>query len=248
VGLFDLFRGKKEGGAPSNAADKWTDRALDKRAQSYDRLEAIQALANLRTKEAAAVLLRRFNFLVDPSMADQEEKELALEGIVAAGPSAMEAVRAYSERAESIAWPMRVAKELLEKDEYVSELLEWLARFDTEYAKFIDPKLQLLAELGEYRGTKLIEAVLPFLEDVSEAARFNAVSTLLAQLEESASVDLIWSALLDHFPAEESVRIRALIADAVITREYAPSENQLAAMRPKIPEGYYLDGQRLIKF
>ena len=49
MGLFDLF---KSGGGKgdkadkkSNAAAKWAERAGDKRAQNYDRQEAIQALA-----------------------------------------------------------------------------------------------------------------------------------------------------------------------------------------------------------
>ncbi len=76
MGLFDLFKqdkAKKERGKSSPAA-KWADR-IEKRAQNYDRQEAIQALADLGTADAVGALLKRFTFHIDPSITDQEEKD-----------------------------------------------------------------------------------------------------------------------------------------------------------------------------
>ena len=79
MGLFDIFKGKgKDQGAPQAPADKnaakFARTACDKLAQNYDRQEALQALAKLGTPEAAAVLLKRFSFYIEPSMNDQEER------------------------------------------------------------------------------------------------------------------------------------------------------------------------------
>ena len=51
--------------------------ASDRHAQNYDRMEAIEALARIETSEAASALLRRFTFYIEPSITDQEEREVA---------------------------------------------------------------------------------------------------------------------------------------------------------------------------
>ena len=97
MGLFDRFMGPKPPkAAPRNAvAAKWADR-VEKRAQNYDRQEAIAALAELANEEAAEVLLKRFTFQIDPSITDQEEKDAAYRGILRAGREAVAPVRAFA--------------------------------------------------------------------------------------------------------------------------------------------------------
>src|SRR5208282_461089 len=111
------------------------------------------------------VLLKRFTFHSDPSITDQEEKDAAFRGILRAGQEAIEPVREHARKAESLAWPMKIMKELVPGDAYVEELLRWLERWDTEYAKFVDPKVQILAELEEHRHPQIREQVERFLED-----------------------------------------------------------------------------------
>ncbi|MFO0667849.1 MAG: HEAT repeat domain-containing protein [Polyangiaceae bacterium] len=243
MGLFDIFKGKKGGGS-GTSADKWAERAGDKRAQAYDRQEAINELANLGTKEAAAALLKRFTFVVDPSITDQEEKEVAFQGVLKAGRAAIEPIRTFSEKAESLAWPTRILKEIMTEEEFITELTGWLSKWDTEYAKFIDPKLQLLLTLEDYKSDKVRDAVLPFLEDVNEPARYHATLTLLAQ----APDDSIRDALLTAFAEEESMRIKTKIVDAFIAREWAVPEEARDATKRKLPDNYGLgDGGMLQK-
>src|SRR6185312_15521891 len=107
MGLFDRFKGAKKD-EKVNPAAKWAEAAGNKRAQNYDRQEALAALAAMGTPEAATALLKRFTFHMDPSITDQEEKEMAFNGILKAGNDAIEPVRTFVARAESLAWPMRV--------------------------------------------------------------------------------------------------------------------------------------------
>jgi hypothetical protein len=246
MGLFDLFKGKsgkdggKDGAAPakkSNAAAKYAEAAGSKRAQAYDRQEAIAELCKLKSADAVEALLKRFTFMTDPSITDQEEKEAAFEGIVAAGREALEPVRAFAAKAESIATPMRVLKELLPEDELVEELVVWLKRWDTEYAKFIDPKLQLLGSLEDYQHPEIREAVEPFLQDVNEPARFHAVAATLAQKDAEAIPALI-AMLLD----EESVRVRAKVADGFVALGWEVPDDQRDAVRKVLPPAYAVDG------
>ena len=236
MGLFDRFRGgTAKPRAKSTPAAKWADR-VEKRAQNYDRQEAIQALSEMGTADAAEVLLKRFTFQMDPSITDQEEKESAFRGVLRAGPEAIAPVRAFASKAESLAWPIKIMKELRTEQEFVEELLNWLGRWDTEYAKFVDPKVQILAELEEHRHPALRETVERFLDDVNESARFHAVSTLLAQGDAAAA-----PALSDLLVEEESVRIRNRIVEGLHARAWAIPDDRRDAVRKSLPSPFGLD-------
>jgi len=70
MGLFDRFKGGAKlpkAARPKNAAAaKWADR-VEKRAQNYDRQEAIQALSDMASADAVEVLLKRFTFRMQRS-------------------------------------------------------------------------------------------------------------------------------------------------------------------------------------
>ncbi len=246
MGLFDRFKGgakaDDKGRSKSSPAAKWVDR-IEKRAQNYDRQEAIEALSELGSADAVEALLRRFTFHMDPSITDQEEKDAAFRGILRAGKEAIEPVRAFAARAESLAWPMKIIKELVGQDEYVEELLRWLTRWDTEYAKFIDPKLQILTALEDHRHPRIREDVERFLQDVNEAVRFHAASTLLAQ-DDAGAVSAIAAMLAD----EESMRVRTKVAEGLASRAWAVPEDQREGVRKAVPPGFSVDaGGRVVK-
>lgn len=248
MGLFDFFKGKsgkdkggdsgkKEGSKKSGAAAKWAEAAGSKRAQAPDRQEALQELSKLKTADAAEALLKRFTFVIDPSITDQEEKEYAYEGILAAGKEAIEPVRAFAMKAESVQWPYKIMKEILDEEELVDELITWLSRWDTEYAKFMDPKLQLLDALGDYKSPKIRPAVEPFLDDFTEEARYRAVQTILAQKEPDSL-----GKILERFLDEESVRIKNKILDGVSALGWEVPEEQRDPVRKALPYEYGIDG------
>jgi hypothetical protein len=233
MGLVDRFKvGSK--GEKGNPAAKWADR-IEKRVQNYDRQEAIQALADMASAEAAAVLLKRFTFHMDPSITDQEEKDAAFRGVLRAGKGAIEPVRAFAGKAESLAWPMKIMKELVSPDEYIEELLRWLSRWDTEYSKFVDPKVQLLTALEEHKDPRIREVVERFLDDVNEPSRFHAVAALLAQEDAAAS-----HALAELLPTEESVRIRTKVAEGLALKRWPIPETTRDAVRGSLPPAFAL--------
>lgn len=239
MGLFDRFKGGDKKGSP---ASKWQAR-ISKRTQNYDRQEAIQALADMASSEAVEALLKRFTFHVDPSITDQEEKESAFRGILRAGDAAVEPVRTFAGRAESLAWPMKIMHELLDEEHYVEQLLRWLSKWDTEYAKFVDPKVQLLSELEQYKHPRIAAEATRFLEDVNEPARFHAVATLVAQDDPSAVAPLLKLAL-----EEESVRVRNRIADGLVVRGWIVPESDRGAVRDVLPPAFAMDAAgRIVK-
>ena len=245
MGIFDFF--KKGGSGKSSSApppavpvDKrvvgLAKLAADKRAQTYDRIEAIQALVALQSPEAAAALLKRFSFSIDPSITDQEEKDLAFQGIVGAGrglelpkdpterekalaelqkrrDDVIDSVVAYCEKAEQLTWPLKVLRELLDDDEYGAELVELLTRHDTEYARNVEPKVQLIKALDGVVSPEAREQAERFLEDVNETVRFHAVETTFAQGDASSV-----PALVKLLVTEESVRVKNKVAEGLMTR------------------------------
>jgi len=249
MGFFDLFKGSNKGGggdknvsAGAKDAAKWADVAGSKRSQNFDRQEALANLAEMKTPEAAAALLRRFTFHIDPSITDQEEKDVAFHGVLAAGEGAIEPIRAFAAKAESLAWPMKLLKELVAEEDYVEELIAWLSKWDTEYAKFIDPKTQLLAALEEHVDPRIRAAVEPFLEDVNETARYHAVGTTFAQGDAEA-IPALLRALLE----EESFRVRNKIVDGFAARDWVVPDDQRDSIRKILPPGVSIDGEGRLK-
>src|SRR5690242_9372930 len=197
MGFFD-FLGKKQddsGATPKKPSPKDVPRlarlAGDKMAQNYDRQEAIEELAKAGAAEAAEALLRRFSFSMEPSITDQEEKEAAAEGIAAAGEAAIEPIRRYCARAESLTWPRKVLGRIVAEDQMEDELLALLDEFDVEYMRNPEPKIQLIKVLEEHPSEDVRIAVEPFLLDVNESVRFHAATTCFSMNDERSVPALV---------------------------------------------------------
>ncbi|MBI4701509.1 MAG: HEAT repeat domain-containing protein [Deltaproteobacteria bacterium] len=208
--------------------------ATNKNAQTYDREDALRALCAMGTPEAARVLLKRFTFQIDPTITDNEEKALAFEGIVTAGTASVaapggepasderraeqravvvEAVREFCRRAETLTWPLKVLRELLDDESYERELLELLRGWDNEYVRNVEPKVNVLDALEEVVSPRVREAVAAYLGDVNETVRFHAVETTYKQGDRACVPDLV--RLVQE---EESVRIKNKVAAGLAER------------------------------
>ena len=243
MGLFDIFKGKsaKESRGASERpkpSDKEVARyvdAISKRAQNYDRQEAIDALAKLGSVEAAALLLKRFSFQVDPSITDQEEKETAFRGVVRAGEAALSVVVDSCTRAESVTWQLRIMREILTEEAFIEQVAALLAKWDTEYDRNADPKVQLISALEELHDARIRAATERFLDDVHEPTRFHAVSTLLAQDDPELAAPLARALV-----REEAMRTKNRIAEGLATRAWAVPVEQRDELSRALPRGFAL--------
>lgn len=248
MGIFDFLGGGKGKGKKSTPPppEKPTYEkkvaphakvVADKRAQTYDRMEAIQALVTLKSTDAAKALLRRFTYTIDPSISDSEEKELAFQGIVDAGADVVPAVVEFCEKEANITWGLKLLQELLEEDDYRAELIDLLSNFDTEYTRNVEPKLQVIQALEECVAPDVREAVEPFLEDVNETVRFHAVQTAFVQNDPK-----IVPALARLLQEEESVRIKNKVGEQLSFRGWQIPEEHRAAVQEGLREssGYFV--------
>lgn len=251
MGLFDLFS-KKTGGDPqpkekkekevgSRELARLTRVVSNKMSQNYDRQEAIEELSKMANAEGARALLRRFDFSMEPSIVDQDEKEAAAHGIAAAGTAALEPIHAYCARAESLTWPLKVLRQIVPADQIVGELLTLLDQFDQEYMRNPEPKIQLIALLGEYKTSEVRDAVEPFLTDVNESVRFHAAGTLFAMADAESA-----EALVVALAGEESLRIKNRIARGFEQAGWTLDEKLAAQLASALPPGFSVRSGRVV--
>src|SRR4051812_40003600 len=168
MGLFDFLKGKG-GGAGGTADEKalmrHAERVMDKRAMSPDRFGSIEFLARQSSGEAWRALLPRFNFNVDPTITDREEKQYIFEAITGNPENAVEPVREYLRTAPSLAWPIKMLKSMVTSEDLVTDLLEMLSKFDRGYEKNPERKVQTFLALEEEPDPRVPAAVMQFLED-----------------------------------------------------------------------------------
>ena len=238
--MFGLFGGKSE----ATALQRHAERVGKKRAQAVDRWDSIQALSKLRSGAAAGALMARFTFQVDPSITDQEEKDAAFEGVLAAGADAIPPICQFLERAESISWPVKMLDRLATPEFVVGTLISLLEAMDTEYERDPQRKIQILANLAERNDPGIETAVTRFVRDANETVRFHAGGALLAQTPPTDDARLALQAAL---LAEESVRVRTRILDGFIANGWAFDEPTGVQLRPLLPTGYLLDGKSTVR-
>jgi hypothetical protein len=246
MGLFDFFSSKSKGEKKSDSSPKKGEKEIArlaklagaKLAQNYDRQEAIEELSRLGTAESAAALLKRFDWMMEPSTTDQDEKEAAMRGIVNAGEAALEPIREYCRRAESLTWPLKTLREIVPIESFAEELLGVLDLFDTEYVRNPEPKIQLIAMLEEFHTDEVRVAVEPFVTDASEPVRFTAVTTIF-----SVGMPDSVPALVAALEEEESLRVKNRIAQGLTERSWKVPEELRSACANSLPPGFGLEGE-----
>lgn len=243
MGLLDFFR-KQDSAQPKVTNPKELARLTrvvgNKLAQDYDRQEAIAALAAMANADGARALLKRFDFSMEPSITDQDEKESAAQGIIGAGTAALPALRDYCLRADSVTWPIRILRQIVGEEQLADELVDLLEQFDTEYVRNAEPKIQLINALESYPTEEVRQAVEPFLQDVNENVRFHAVGTVFAMKDPKATPALV-EALLE----EESLRIKNRIAGGLEQRGWEVPESLRTRLSAGLPDGFALAGATL---
>jgi HEAT repeat protein len=227
MGLFDVFKGGGSGLA------KHITRVANKRAQQHERSESIQVLANDGSEEALRGLLTRFNLRVDPSITDGEEKNAAFLGVVQNGEAALGPVRDFLASSDTLAWPLKILKEIQSEEEVTTTLLELLSEMDTGYERDPQKKIDVIASLEERKDPRIVDAVTRFLEDMNETVRFYAVGAILAQDEAVAALEAMTKAVV----AEESVRVRIRMLDGYVEHAWTLGDAKDEASK-RMPIGY----------
>jgi hypothetical protein len=234
MGLLDIF--SKERTRERNAA-----RALNKYAQSPDRMKALQSLASDGSPEALYALLRRFGMLYDKPIDDEQEKEWVFETLLAKGGVVLEPLKKYLLSADSISWPLRLLdKVVATKDEVIDVIAYVMSRHEPGYERDPTKKIQLLNHLAGIKQPRVPALVVPYLADMDEGVRYAAAEALLHQEDAAAAA----APLLDVFTsdAEESKRLRIRIADGFAQLGWTLGDKR-AAVEKHLPETFQIEAR-----
>lgn len=236
MGILDAIFGSER------TFKKHAERVANKRAQALDRQASIEFLGAEKSAAAVEALLLRFGYSTEPSITDQEEKQRVFDLVCSMGEVVYEPVRAYLHRAESLAWPLKILHEILEREDYVTEILELVEKFDTDYERDPQRKIQAIAALEDQDDARNAPAVVRFLGDANETVRFHAVCVCLASKNE----EVVRDKLLEQIVKEESQRIRLRIAEGFAELGWGV-QGFRGGVEKVLPEGFVVQSSGVIK-
>lgn len=242
MGLFDFFKKSDSPSGQDKELARLQKMVSNKLSQNVDREDALHRLAAMASPAAVGVLLTRFNWTLNPSIKDQEEKDVAVRGIVAAGEGGLEKIREYCMRAEALTWPLKAIRGIVtEPDKLEIVLLGILDEFDTDYMRNPEPKVQLMQALGDFSSEEVRIACEPFLMDTSEEVRFAAVTTVMG----CGSPESLES-LIEALTEEESLRIKNRIASGIVQAGWEIPDDMQEALLGACPPGFSVSAGRLV--
>ncbi len=213
MGIFDLL--SKEGRARS-ALERHIKKTNDKYAQSPDRFAAMEKLRADGSEEALHGLVRRFGFVYDKTIEDEQEKSWVADTLAAAGERAFAPVRRYILEAETVSYPLRVLERIAPPEKVLGVIDELAEREEPGYTRHPQRKIQFIGWLAEWKGAKpgqIAKRIVPYLKDFDETVRFTAIDALAHQPDEAAARGPLLDALVR--PEEESRRILVRIAEVL---------------------------------
>jgi hypothetical protein len=174
VGILDIFGGK----SPERAT-RLRAKVVQKYGGPEGRQKAIQQLGEMEFPEATSSLLARFTVNVEPQTTDADEKEHVFELICARGQAAVEPVRTFLPRTDQASsWAVRLLREILPNDQYVTALTEHLGELSEVYTRDPEKKLVLLGEVEHIDDARIAPRVLPYLEDMADDVKIAALRAL----------------------------------------------------------------------
>lgn len=255
MGLFDFFKNRRP---PGEAApeEQWADKKLgslakkasNKKLQPFDRDEAIRGVLAIGTHEAAISLLKRFSLTVDPSITDQEEKQLCFEGIVSIGKGqrgrrVSDAGKDNKEISDEPLTPEEI-EEL--RDEIITrtrafckkaENLTWALKIMQALLSAEEYEKELLDLLGDWdteysRNVEPKVNIIHALEDVRSEEVRKAVEEFLDDVNETVRFHAVQTtfeqdnvesvaALVKLLENEESVRVKNKVCEGIADKRWA---------------------------
>jgi hypothetical protein len=236
MGFMDRF---SKDGRDQRSREKNAARAIDKYAQSPDRMKALQALRDDGSTESLFALMRRFGMMYDKTIEDEQEKEWVFEMLVEKGGAVLPALKRYLAVAESISWPLRLLDKVVDgKEGRIDVIAEVLERHEPGYERDPTKKIQLLTHLGSLKHARVPSLALPYLEDMDEGVRYAALEALIRQGDEAAAR----TQLLDLFAKENSLRLRIRIADGFAELGWSVADRR-ADIEKVLPEAFQIEAR-----
>ncbi len=221
-------------------------RVTEKYGPPENRQKAILTLSELGTPEALSTLLLRFTVSSDPSITDAEEKQNVFELMVEAGDKAIQPLKDFVKRQDSVSWAVRILAELLSPQEVNTIAIGELQRLGAEYTRDPEKKVQLISWLDEHRGAetdaRLVPTLVPYLEDMSDDVKLAAARTLAAGKAAASREPLLQALVLP----DQSARVRQSLLAALADGQFGV-QGYREKVESLLQEPYFIDKEGVVK-
>ncbi|MCB9739082.1 MAG: hypothetical protein H6747_07425 [Deltaproteobacteria bacterium] len=231
MGLFDFFTG---GGDPQKQIEKHRKRLTDRFRQTYERYEAMDALAKMATSDAYAALLARFTIRVDGPTVDEEEKTYCYDLLRNAGEAAVAPIEAFIAKNTAVYFPLRALREVAGDDRAVDALLAAMDDCDPGYHEGLERLREIVSNLRDFQHERVRAALATLVDSRSDEIRFFALDGLA-----SYPSDQIAPLFVTRLVEDESQRVRALICELAIEHDLDFNEHR-DALAGRLGEQYRL--------
>jgi len=204
MGLFDRFGGSKTERLVKKVTNPWV--------QTQDRQRAMELLADIGDDEALFGLLKRFTFRTEGSIVDDDEKRLAHDLLVHAGPKAIGPIERYCRQFPEVYWPLQALKKLAGPDAAVEILLKALDEAEKVQTRVNEHKRELVANLRDFPHDRVRDRLKVLCTDPDEEVRVRAIDALCTYGPEVAVETLAQRILAE----DESPSVKAVIFEQLV--------------------------------
>jgi len=187
LGFFDIFHR-----SPAQKAEKLKAKLSQKYGDPSIRQSAIVALGELYVPEAIEALMTRFTFAVEPQSRDTEEKEEVFVILCERGEAVVEHTQAFLKRYEvGTSWALRLLEHVLPEEESLAFACDFLEKLSRTYTRSPEKKLVFLQYVADKQHPAIAAATLPYLEDMADDVKINALIVLGKHPSEEARVPIL---------------------------------------------------------
>lgn len=206
------------------------------------RVGAMERVADWKTREAAATLLRRFTMQVPQETMDLEEKQYTVRLLTQMGRVAVEPILEFLRTEAEVTWPVRALQEILPQGEFISALQETLRQLGSSYTRWPEAKVVLIEHVPDEAFPKVLETMLGFLEDEDDDVCIAAAYYLSRNGDDDVRERLIETLL----KTESRPRVRGRIFELFCDREWVV-KGYRKKVEEVIQEPFYLTGRGTVK-
>jgi HEAT repeat protein len=238
--LKQIFVGKSEPSEKQIA--RGIKQVTQQHGEAATRVAAMERLAEWKTPEAAAALLRRFTIQVPQASMDHEEKQYAVRLLVQMERVAVEPILQYLRSESEVTWPVRALRELLPPAEYALALLNILNQLAGQYSRWPEAKKVLLEHIPDDSFPQVKETIVRFLEDEDDDVCIAAVDYLARNGDEGVREQLLETFL----SAESRPRVRGRILNHFVDREW-PVKGFRKKVEDALQMPFYLTAKGTVK-
>ncbi|OGQ93596.1 MAG: hypothetical protein A2284_11625 [Deltaproteobacteria bacterium RIFOXYA12_FULL_61_11] len=214
-----------------------------KTATEEQRRVAYEEIENNPGAEAAEALLNRYDFTIEKTIADLEEKEWIHDLLIGWGEVVVEPVKAYLRRAAQIAWPVKILAALIPREELLEFLFLLMPEGDTIFDENSHQRaIEVLAQLGEFRDPRISHLAAGLLGDSDDDLKLAALAAIELQAGDEER-EAVTAAFLAE---EDNIRVRKRMLELFHAKGWSVESIRKEAEK-LLPQGYFLSKNHVIK-